>query len=160
MEPLTKVLFRIDFEQVYCSPGSISLKSLNCRQYSINQKSAQFQNKRRQSIIIRADFNHAPTWWSTAAFWRTKIVLEKYQSFDFSVHLTRFQSCDPFKCLCWVTSVPHQIFSFFRRISLISSFVKDSVFLKTPRITNHKYLKGTIESLLHFSMKCFSILQE
>ena len=68
MEPLTKVLFRTDFEQVYCSPGSISLKSLNCRQYSINQKSAQFQNKRRQSIIIRADFNHAPTWWSTAAF--------------------------------------------------------------------------------------------
>ena len=83
----------------------------------------------------------------------------EYHSFGFSVRLTRFQSCDPFKPLCWVTSVPHQNCSFFRRRSSISSFDGDSVFVKTSRITNRKYLKGTIGSL-HFSMKCFTILQE
>ena len=157
-KPLTKVVFWTDFEQIYISPKSISLKSLNYIQYSTNQKLAQIQNKRRQSNIICADFNYARAWWSTATFSRTKTVLWKY-SFDFSVRLTRFQSCNSFKPLCWVTSVPHHNFSFFRRRSSISSFDRDSVFVKTSRITNCKYVKGTIGSL-HFSVRCFTILQE
>ena len=36
---------------------------------------------------------------------------------------------------------------------------RDSVFFKISRITNRKYLKGII-GLLHFSMNCFTILQE
>ena len=67
-KPLTNVVFGTDFEQVYFSPRSISLESLNYRQYSTNQKLAQIQNKRRLSNVICADFNYAPAWWSTATF--------------------------------------------------------------------------------------------
>ena len=42
-EPLTKVVFLTNFEQMYCSPRSISLKSLNYMEYSINQKLTQIR---------------------------------------------------------------------------------------------------------------------
>ena len=88
-------------------------------------------------------------------------ILMLFFILGFSVRLTLFYSCNSFKPLRCVTSVPHQNCSFSRRISLISSFDRDSVFVKkTFTITNRKYyLKVTI-GLLHFSMKHVTILEE
>ena len=86
-------------------------------------------------------------------------VLYKYHLFSFSVRSTWLQSCDSLMSLCWVTSVPRQNFSLPRRRSSISFFDRDSVFVKTSKITDHKYLKRTI-GFTHFSMKCFTNLQE
>ena len=74
--------------------------------------------------------------------------------FGFSVRLLRLQSCDLFKTLCCVTSVPYQHFTFSTIRSSISSFNKDLVFVKISTITNRKYLKGTI-GWLHFSFFTF-----
>ena len=157
-DPLTKVVFWTNFEQIYCTARSISLKSLNYREYSINQKLAQIRtNNVKATSFVLTSIMHLLgglllRFEKRKPFFQNIILLVW-----FSVHLTRFKSCDPFKPLCWVTSVPQQNFSFFRKRSSISSFDRDSVFVKTSRITNREYLKGTIGSL-HFSMKCFTIL--
>ena len=120
----TKIVFWTDLEQMYCSPGSIIIKPLNYRQYLTKQKLAQIQNKGRQNNIICAVFNRAPPWWSTATFWKTKVSLFLVTSYAELL----------------VSHIKN--FSFPRRRSSIASFDRDSVFLKTSSITNHKYLKG------------------
>ena len=140
-DPLTKVVFWTNFEQIYCTGRSISLKSLNYREYSINQKLAQIRtNNVKATSFVLTSIMHLLggvllRFEKRKPFFQNIILLVW-----FSVHLTRFKSCDPFKPLCWVTSVPQQNFSFFRKRSSISSFDRDSVFVKTSRITNREYL--------------------